>query len=164
MALALNEKNKAEITEMYKKLTRLDKGKPSPKFFDYENYAGGTTSLDDFKGKYVYIDVWATWCSPCRAEIPHLEKVEKQYHDKNIVFVSISIDKEKQKKAWRKMIADKNMGGVQLLAKDKKFMDEYVVLGIPRFILIDPEGKIVDQEAPRPSDPKLIELFKEQEI
>lgn len=164
MKIGLNEKYKKEITEMYEKITKLDKGKPSPKFFNYENYAGGTISLNDFKGKYVYIDVWATWCGPCRAEIPHLEKIEKKYHDKNIVFVSISIDKQKQKKAWRKMIADKNMGGVQLLAKDKKFVDEYVVLGIPRFILIDPDGNIVDQNAPRPSDPKLIELFNEQEI
>ena len=60
--------------------------------FNYDNYAGGKTKLEDFKGKYVYIDVWATWCGPCRAEIPFLKKVEEKYHDKNITFVSISVD------------------------------------------------------------------------
>ena len=67
-------------------------GKPSPAFEDYENYKGGTTSLADLKGKYVYVDVWATWCGPCIAEIPSLKKLEKQYHGKNIQFVSLSVD------------------------------------------------------------------------
>ena len=67
----------------------LPKGAPSPSFVDYENYNGGKTSLADLKGKYVYIDVWATWCGPCKAEIPSLKKIEKEYHGKNIAFVSV---------------------------------------------------------------------------
>lgn len=78
-------------------LKALAKGNPSPGFTDYENYAGGTTSLDDLKGKYVYIDVWATWCGPCKAEIPFLKEVEEEYRDKNIEFVSISIDQDKDR-------------------------------------------------------------------
>ena len=62
-------------------------GMPSPIFENYENHKGGTTSLSDFKGKYVYVDVWATWCGPCKREIPSLKKVEAQYHGKNIAFV-----------------------------------------------------------------------------
>ncbi|WP_232758881.1 TlpA disulfide reductase family protein [Flavobacterium sp. ALD4] len=61
--------------------------------FDCDNYYGGKTKLEDFKGKYVYIDVWATWCGPCLAEIPSLKKIEEKFHDRNIAFVSISNDK-----------------------------------------------------------------------
>ncbi|WGH74139.1 TlpA disulfide reductase family protein [Tenacibaculum tangerinum] len=157
------------LTKMYEDkqylATKLSKGKESPKFLDYENNAGGTTSLDDLKGKYVYIDLWATWCQPCKNEIPFLKKVEKQYHDKNIEFVSISVDKQRDYQTWKQMIVDKELSGVQLYAKeDRTFMDAYRVSGIPRFILLDPEGNIVDANAPRPSDPKLIELFQSLNI
>jgi thiol-disulfide isomerase/thioredoxin len=69
------------------------KGTPSPEF-NFENHKGGTTKLSDIKGKYVYIDIWATWCAPCRQEIPYLQKIEKKYEDKRIAFVSISIDQK----------------------------------------------------------------------
>nr|WP_299381258.1 TlpA disulfide reductase family protein [Allomuricauda sp.] len=132
----------------------LKVGKPSPVFEDYENITRGTVSLTDFKGKYVYVDIWATWCGPCKMEIPHLKKVEEAYHEKNIAFVSISVDKEKQRKSWEKMVEEKSLGGVQLFA-DKSFKSDFIkkyqVQGIPRFILIDPNGNIVDSNAPRPS-------------
>ncbi|MBS9774905.1 MAG: TlpA family protein disulfide reductase [Tenacibaculum sp.] len=138
----------------------LRMGSPSPKFVDYENYNGGTTSLDDFKGKYVYIDLWATWCPPCRFEIPYMKKLEEKYHNKNIEFVSISIDSPRSYEKWKQMVKDKGMTGVQLHFKgDKEFMQEYKVRGIPRFILLDPKGNIVDANAPRPSDSELIKLF-----
>lgn len=139
----------------------LKRGKPSPKFVNYRNFKGGTTSLDDFKGQYVYIDIWATWCSPCKREIPFLEAFEKEYHDKNIAFVSISIDREKDYAYWRQLITDKNMGGIQLIA-DKDFKSEFIGqymprgIGVPRFILLDPQGNIVDSHAPRPSKKYLL--------
>ncbi len=142
-------------------------GKPSPTFENYENNAGGTTSLSDLKGKYVYVDVWATWCGPCKAEIPSLKKVEKAYHGKNIEFVSISVDKAKDHDAWKTMVADKELSGIQLFAdKDwgSDFVKGYGIQGIPRFILIDTEGNIVNADAPRPSSPKLVELFTELKI
>jgi thiol-disulfide isomerase/thioredoxin len=140
--------------------TELAQGKVSPKFMSYENNSGGQTSLDDLKGKFVYIDLWATWCGPCKQELPFLKEVEKEYHDKNIHFVSISMDALKDHDKWKKMIADKQMTGVQLYSKeDKAFAEAYKVQGIPRFILIDPKGNIVNADAPRPSDKKLKELF-----
>jgi len=136
------------------------KGNPSPKFTNLENFNGSTTSLDDFKGTYVYIDVWATWCGPCKQQIPFLKKVEEAYHDKNIVFVSLSTDRQNKYKTWRKMVEDYEMGGVQLFAgDDHSFAQAYQINSIPRFILVDPEGNIVDANAPRPSDPNLIALF-----
>ncbi len=150
------------------------KDKPAPKF-DFENHKGGKTSLNDLQGKYVYIDVWATWCGPCIREIPSLQKVEKQYHDKNIEFVSISVDDGRgfrgdanaAKEGWKKMVTNKSLGGIQLLS-DKGWKADFIksleIRSIPRFILIDPKGNIVNADAPRPSSPKLIALFNELKI
>lgn len=141
---------------------KFPKGTPSPAF-DYENHKGGKTSLADLKGKYVYIDMWATWCGPCLAEIPSLKKMEESYHGKNITFVSISVDKNKD--AWQKMVTDKSLGGIQLhYGGDNTFSNEYMISGIPRFILLDPNGGIVSPDAPRPSDPKLVEILNELKI
>jgi len=167
MAVSTDAEKNKEITEMYDVLKELVKGKPSPKFVDYENYAGGTTSLDDLKGKYVYIDVWATWCGPCLAEIPSLKKVEKQYHGKNIQFLSVSIDDVKDHGKWKDMIKEKELGGVQVFADNNwnsAFVEGYLIKGIPKFILLDPQGNIVTANAPRPSDKKLVELFNELKI
>ncbi|TYA58885.1 TlpA disulfide reductase family protein [Formosa maritima] len=148
----------------------LPEGTPSPIFVDYENVDGTTTSLEDLKGKYTYIDVWATWCGPCKAEIPSLKKLEREYHGKNINFVSLSIDDDrshggswdKAREDWKTMIADKELGGIQLFAPEgwqSQFIKDYKIKGIPRFILIDPDGNVVTPDAPRPSSEKLIELF-----
>ena len=150
---------KEQLTKMAESAIEANKmkGKPSPSF-NYENAKGGTTSLESLKGKYVYIDVWATWCGPCRQEIPFLQKVEDKYHGKNIVFTSISIDTAKDHEKWKKMVCDKTLGGVQLFAdKDWKsdFIQAYGINSIPRFILIDPKGNVVDADAKRPSDPAL---------
>lgn len=136
-------------------------GTDSPSF-NYENHKGGTTKLEDFRGKYVYIDVWATWCGPCRAEIPFLKKTEEAYHGKNIAFVSLSIDPQKDHDKWKKFVDDKQLGGVQIMAdKDwnSDFVKAYAIQGIPRFILIGPDGKIVNADAPRPSSPDLAQLL-----
>ena len=68
--------------------------------FTYPDINQNTISLSDFKGKYVYVDIWATWCGPCVYEIPFLVELEKQYHNKNIVFMSVSVDTENAKQKW----------------------------------------------------------------
>jgi len=131
----------------------LKLGDISPKF-SYEAIDGKTVNLEDLKGKYIYIDIWATWCAPCVKQVPYLKELEENYKDKNIVFVSISVDKKEAKPVWKKMVLNKKLGGIQLFADksfDSEFMDAYAVNSIPRFILIDPSGKIIDSEAPRPS-------------
>lgn len=153
------ENNLEGLTSYYKQTQSVNKlnNAMSPSF-DYENHKGGKTKLEDFRGKYVYIDVWATWCGPCRAEIPFLQKIETDYQDKNIEFVSVSIDVAKDHDKWSAFVNDKNLGGVQLIAdKDwnSDFLISYGINGIPRFILIDPNGKVVKANAARPSDPEL---------
>lgn len=126
--------------------------------FDYLNHAGGKMKLEDLKGKYVYVDVWATWCGPCRAEIPSLQKIEEKYHDKKIAFVSISVDAEKDFEKWKTFVKDKNLGGIQLYADkswNSDFIKAFAINSIPRFILIDPNGTVVDADALRPSNPNL---------
>lgn len=128
--------------------------------FDYENHASGKTTLESLKGKYVYIDIWATWCGPCRAEIPSLKKMEAALHGKNIEFVSISVDAEKDHDKWKTFVTDKELSGIQLYAGKtpvSDFIKAFEVNTIPRFILIDPSGKVIDADAARPSDPKLQE-------
>ncbi|HLW31919.1 MAG TPA: TlpA disulfide reductase family protein, partial [Aequorivita sp.] len=153
--------NFQKLTDHYNKLKNITAGNPSPTF-DFENHKGGTTSLADLKGKYVYIDVWATWCGPCLREIPSLKEVEKDFSGKNFQVVSISIDEPKDYDKWTGMVHEKSLGGIQLMADNNwnsKFVKDYAILGIPRFILLDPEGKIVAADAPRPSDPELRKLL-----
>lgn len=146
---------KAEVENLKNKMAF--KGKPSPQF-SYKDVNGKVVNLSDFKGKYVYIDVWATWCGPCRQEIPHLEKLEQLLKGKKIAFVSLSIDKPSDTEKWKNMVADKHMGGTQVIAEnawESTFVKEYKIESIPRFILIDPKGNIVDFDAKRPSEPEL---------
>lgn len=155
-----------EISKKIQLKEGLTKGTPSPVFENYENYKGGTSSLSDFKGKYVYIDVWATWCGPCKAEIPSLKKLEETFRGKNIQFISLSVDDDrshkgswdKAKEAWKTMVNEKQLTGIQLIASkgwESQFIVDYKIQGIPRFLLIDPDGNILDHDAYRPSDPQL---------
>ncbi len=157
---------KKDMQIQNEKQLKIDKnlkpGMMSPQFANYEDNAGGKKSLSDFKGKYVFIDLWATWCGPCKYEVPFLIELEKQYHGKNIEFVSISIDRQKDKDKWKKMIEKEGMTGTHLLADkeiDSDFVKAYYVEAIPQFILLDPQGKIVSNNTPRPSEPELKELF-----
>ena len=128
----------------------LKAGDQSPEF-KYLDINGKEVSLSDLKGKYVYIDTWATWCGPCTYEIPFLKELEKKMHGKNIVFVSISCDKDKA--AWEKMVKEKELGGIQLhIGDDRSFMNAFTIKTIPRFILLDREGKVINPAMTRPSN------------
>lgn len=162
MSLTTDSATIASLTDKIEKIRKLKTGMESPSF-TYQNIEGQTISLSDLKGKYVYIDVWATWCGPCLREIPALKQLESDYHDSHIEFVSISIDVADDFDKWQNMVADKKLQGIQLFAdKDwqSDFVKAYAIDGIPRFIVIDDQGNIVDPNAPRPSDPKIRKLFE----
>ena len=96
----------------------------------------------------------ATWCGPCIAQFPYLIKLEEEYRDKDVAFVSISIDNPKNEDKWRKMVKDKELKGIQLLAENawsSSFAEDYVIRGIPRFILLDKKGYIISPFAPQPA-------------
>jgi len=167
-AVKQSEKMVTYFQRAYSDNLKTSIGSTSPTFSDYMDYNGGKKSLNSFLGKYVYIDVWATWCGPCIQQIPSLEKLMKEYKNKNIEFISISTDDQRRnggswdaaEKKWRSFIKKRQMGGTQLwIGKDNSFQQAYKINSIPRFILIDPKGNIVDANAPRPSDPRLKSLF-----
>lgn len=132
-------------------------GKKCPSF-KFKDINGKEVALEDFKGKYVYIDCWATWCGPCKRELPYLGKLEEKYKDRNIVFVSISSDKDIA--AWKKMVKNDKLGGVQLnINGDYSFHKAMKINTIPRFLLINPEGNFVSDNAIRPSNSQIEILF-----
>ncbi|MCX6221030.1 MAG: TlpA disulfide reductase family protein [Bacteroidia bacterium] len=145
-----------EIEPKYQTLKKIEKGALSPSF-QLHDINEKKIALEDLKGQIVYIDIWSTTCLPCMAEIPHLKKLEESFIGKNIKFVSINVIDSKEH--WQETVKEKEMGGIQLFAPDTKvpFFKDYLVRGIPRFILIDKNGRIIDSSAKRPSDPKLKE-------
>ena len=136
----------------------LRKGERASNFI-FPDTTGHYRSMADFRGKYKFIDLWATWCAPCKAEIPYLQQLEAEFQGKEIEFISISIDKNRKK--WKDYVRKHQLGGVQLWAGDWSYLPEELHVGsIPRFILIDKEGNWVDTEAFRPSNPALKKLLK----
>ena len=156
---------------MYKQFLEVKKSK--------EKTAAGTTApditldtpdgkqvqlKDVCKGKFTYIDVWATWCGPCKKEIPHMAKlVERFKGNDKVQFLSISVDESVE--AWKKMIeADKpawaqyNIHG----AVNAQFSKDWGITGIPRFIMIDKDGNIFAADASRPSNEETAKTIEEQ--
>ncbi len=137
----------------------LAPGQPAPSF-TLTDIEGNEHSLSDFKGQLVYIDFWASWCGPCRREIPHLKKVKEAYKGKPIAFLAISLDDDKS--AWERMVEKEELKGYQLHAEKAWQSDvakQYQIYGVPTFVLIDGEGKIIEYPATRPSDPETILIF-----
>lgn len=130
--------------------------------FSYEDLDGNQINLSDYKGKFVYIDLWATWCGPCLAQHPFLEKMVSSYAEKDIVFISISLDYTGAKDVWKNKVTGKDMG-IQLFEGQNgqsDFIKALKVAYIPRFIIVNPKGEIIVDDAPAPSNPKLKRIFK----
>lgn len=147
------------INGAYSKRMLLAPGKQAP-IFTLTGIDGKEYSLSDFRGNLVYIDFWATWCRPCREQIPHFAKIKELYAGKPIVFVAISVDDDIV--AWKKMVNDQGLKGIQLHANKAWSSDvvkNYQIKGIPTFVLIDQNGIIIEYNAPRPSSADLTMLI-----
>ena len=132
--------------------------------FSYPDKDGKTVTMASLKGKVVLVDVWATWCGPCKVEIPHLKKLEEEMKGKDVAIISLSTDAVTDKAKWLKMIKDENLGGTQLFAggPGNEFSQYYKVNTIPRFLVFDKQGKIVTVDSPRPSNPELKILLEKE--
>ena len=128
-----------EILHQIAKRRELAVGEKAPDFTLLSD-KGREITLSDFRGKYVVLDFWASWCGPCRMEIPNLKKVWQKYHSKGLEIVSITLDSKDDD--WRKALADEQMPWTQLTAKGTNVASQYNVQGIPHILLLDPQGKI----------------------
>lgn len=124
-----------------------------------EDAEGNVVDFSSFKGKYVYIDLWASWCGPCCKEVPHLQALEKELQNENVVFLSISTDTDKE--AWKKKMVELGMHGNQLHDRDNTLCNALNVKGIPFFLIYDKEGKLHTYKAMRPSSGDALKAFLE---
>lgn len=120
----------------------------------FHDTTGKKVTLKDLKGKFIVVDFWASWCSPCLSEIEPMKKLEQDMAGNNkVVFVSISFDENED--LWKDYIQDQGMRGVQLFADpdDKdKIKHAFHFNSLPYFVWINAAGKIVSKDAARPSE------------
>ena len=119
---------------------------------------GNKVDFAKFRGKYVYIDMWASWCVPCIKEIPHLKAIEKDLQNEDVVFLSIYIDSNVE--AWKKKVAQLGLEGNLLIDAKGTLAQSLNVNGIPFFLIYDREGRMYKYNAPRPSDARLKPLLE----
>ena len=162
-ATSTNQKGHEVADQLYAHYSKLKKGAPAADF-DFYDKAGRKFTLKDLRGRAVYIDCWATWCGPCCAEIPYMEKLYAHYkNNKKIELISISLDDNKKK--WEKKVAEDKPGWQQYIVNQNfksLLCKNYDIDGIPRFLMFDKKGRIVSLNAPRPSHEKIIEWIDSQ--
>ena len=131
-----------------------------PYQYSFVDTSGKTHSLEEFKGKYTYIDLWASWCYPCRKEYPHLQKMISAIDTSKIQVVSISIDSTPWR--WTGAMMGFNMaGGTQWLVKDTTFGRDFDIDRIPRMILLDKQGQVLNYSMTRPSNEATLKFLNE---
>lgn len=156
------EEGLAELTDLCQKYGYADKyitdfksrkasvkGTPFPEGIDLVDVEGNKIDFAQFKGYYVYVDLWASWCGPCCREVPHLQEMEKSVQNPLVKFVSISIDRGT--KEWKAKMTALNMHGNQFINQSNSLAESLNVKGIPHFLIYDKEGKLYQYQAPRPS-------------
>lgn len=154
--------NVSQVDNIYKSTSVLVKGAEAPEI-EFTDADGKTYTLSDFKGKALYVDMWASWCGPCCEEIPYLAELYKELGpDSDIRCISISIDENRQD--WVDKLAGENADWPQFIvtAKGQEQVDgDYNIRSIPRFMLFDAGGRIVTVNAPRPSTPDIRTILED---
>lgn len=146
-----NSSMREDLVERTAIYNRLRRGRKVP-LFDAHDYNNQAVSLSSLRGKYVVIDVWATWCPPCREQTPIFEKMSEKYKDLPVTFLSLSTDYDLL--SWQQEVKRKNNRVVHWrVNREKLFLKQFGLEGIPHFMLIDPAGNFINADFPRPGDP-----------
>jgi peroxiredoxin len=151
-----------KLVEILDDLQRLAKGAYALDFSG-RTVDGLEYNLEDFKGRWIYLDVWAMWCAPCYGEFSYFRDLAATYGKDRIVFVGLSVDEPDEYERWQKFIDERGLGGLQLFGEQgwqSLIMKNYNIENIPRYILIDPDGKIADADAPWASNWEIRDFFE----
>jgi len=128
--------------------------------FSFKDINNNNKTLKDFQGKYLYIDVWATWCNPCKVEYVFLKQLEEHFSNNDeFQIISISTDREYDK--WERYITKNSIEGIQLYSgANSDFVNFFDIGALPRFIFLNKEGNVISAEEIRPSNPELLKKLE----
>lgn len=132
--------------------------------FALPDSSGIINKKSDFAGKVIVVDVWATWCAPCKKMMPIMKELEKSYKDKDVQFVTVCIGAAIEKTIWKKILMQEKPAGIHLFAGSwkKGFAADYHVREIPRIIIFSKTGKLVNGNAPLPTSVELKQIIDEE--
>lgn len=149
---SLQKKVSASYDKFYRDYSPIFPGHPAPEI-TLKDSSGKSLKLSDLRGKMLFVDIWGTWCGPCKDEVPHIAALYEKYKDDGRVeIIGIACDKKfdtwknyitKHPEPWRQFIVDDE--------GNKTLDDVYFVYGIPRFMLIGKDGTIISADCNRPS-------------
>jgi Peroxiredoxin len=144
-------KNSAEGKALYKEIEKIEKVNigGTPDNFSLPTPDGNEISLESFRGNYLIIDFWASWCAPCLAEAPNLKKIYDKWGGKGLEILGISLDKEKDREKWINAISKNNLNWPQVSSLngwDCPIAKRFNITAIPRMYILDKEGKIINQD------------------
>ncbi len=147
------------ITKAIAGMVSLARGEKAPIITGIDP-KGSEFRFEQLKGKVIYIDVWATWCSPCVKGIPKMYALQKEYKDNPLVkFLFVSIDKDLDK--WQKFISKLPADGLHINASGTGLRQDYMMGGVPHYIIIDASGDIYQSKAPGPDSNEIRSLLEE---
>jgi len=151
----------AALKEKNRTLNTMKRGKPAPEIHA-ETLSGEPFLLSSLKNRFIVLDIWATWCGPCKKEAPYFKELAESMTSENLAFVSLSIDEKKSD--WKIQTHGKGSKILQLWATNaaEEMTKNYNVEYIPRFILIDDKGRIVNAQMPNPSNPEFEQIIRKE--
>jgi thiol-disulfide isomerase/thioredoxin len=144
-------------------LQKISWSKPGLAAPDFKGMAPDSTykSLSDYKGKLVVVDVWATWCEPCRRMMPLFHQLQKEFVGENVEFLSVCVGVWIESEKWLQLSEEFHItkNNFFIAGWQSDFVKDYRISGVPRYLIIDQQGNTVSLNAPNPASPKLREMI-----